>query len=104
MRIAIACAGIFLLLSSTSSAGAPPERGENLDQRTASPACGHTAELEEAKRALADGNREGALRHLRRAQTLVAACQRNSVEPEADSTTPAKAFAKASAPRGRGAS
>jgi len=41
--------------------------------------CGHARDLQVAKRALADGDRQGALRHLQRARALLAACERNAV-------------------------
>ena len=95
MKVATVCFGIFLLSSSASSAEDSGSRG--LDQPVRTRACGHTTELEAAKRALAEGNREGALNHLQRARALVAECERNAVDPapEGESTTPASAFAKA---------
>ena len=97
MKIASLCLGLLLLSSSTSFAEDPGLRDPGLSQPAPPNACGHTAELKEAKRALAEGDREGAIHHLQRAQQLVAACQRNAVDPEREEApmTPASAFAQA---------
>lgn len=91
------CMATLLLSVSPGSAESPRLRGPGADRPVGTRVCGHAKELEVAKRALAEGDREGALRHLQRARGLLAACQRNAVnpEPEWEPTTSARAFAKA---------
>jgi hypothetical protein len=94
VKVAAICFGALLLSGAASSAEAPRSRGPAppVQART----CGHTVELEAARRDLAEGDREGALAHLRRARELVAACEREAADPaRGEETTPASAFAKA---------
>ena len=95
MKLLALSIGILLVSSSTSLAEDPAVPGVSESAR----ACGHTAELIAAKRALADGDREAALHHLQRARALAAACERNAVDraPEPESGTPASALARAPA-------
>ena len=103
MKGAVFCVGILLLWSSAS--GAEDPRSHASDPPVQTRACGHTLELQAARRALAEGDREGALNHLRRARALVAACERNAVDPAPaeQSTTPASAFAQSAPAAGVGA-
>lgn len=96
MRVAWLLLGVLLSSGSASSAedrGRSPSLGEAAPVRP----CSQAMELEAAKHALAEGDRRGAIRHLRRAQALLAACERNAVnpEPEWESTPPPRGFAKA---------
>ena len=93
------CLATLLLSVSAGSAETPGARDPGAGRAEGTRVCGHAQELEVAKRALAEGDREGALRHLQRARGLLAACQRNAVnpEPEWESTTSPRAFAKARA-------
>jgi hypothetical protein len=96
MKAVALCIGILLASSSsTSSAEHPSAPGFGEPAR----GCGHTAELVAAKRALAQGDRAGAVTHLQRAKALAAACERDAVDraPESESRTPASALAKAPA-------
>ena len=95
MKLVALCIGILLVSSSASLAEDPAVPGVSEPARV----CGHTAELIAAKRALAEGDRENALRHLQRARELAAACERDAVDraPEPESGTPASALAKAPA-------
>jgi hypothetical protein len=93
MKMAALCIGMLLVWSSSASSAEDPS------VRAPARACGHTAELMAAKRALAKGDRESALHHLQRARALAAACERDAVDraPESESGTPASALAKAPA-------
>jgi hypothetical protein len=95
VKVAAFCLGVLLLTGGTSSAEG--SRSREPDPPAQARACGHTTELQAAKRALAEGDREGALQHLRRARELVAACERDAdpAPAEPEGTTPASAFAKA---------
>jgi hypothetical protein len=95
MRIAIACAAALLVASTSMAAGPAGEVGAQREPRAASRECGHAEALRAAKRALAEGNREGALSLLQRARSLVAACQQNATERDEESTTTPSAFATA---------
>ena len=95
MKVAAVCLGVLLCWSWASAA--EDRQGRGLDQPARDRACGHPAELEAAKRALAEGDREGALIHLRRARTLVADCERNAYDPGQEGESAASAFAKAPA-------
>lgn len=89
--------GILLLpLSANSVEDSRLPTGDREPERTIS--CGHARALEVAKRALAEGDREGALRHLQRARALLTACERNAAnpEPEWESRPASRAFAKGS--------
>lgn len=94
-RVTLLWLGILLLplpANSTEDSRLPSGEAE----RTAS--CGHARALEEARRALAEGDREGALQHLQRARALLTACERNAVSPEPswESQPASRAFARAS--------
>ncbi len=93
MKLALACLTI-LLLSSLASA-VEDRRPGGFGRAAPSNACGQAEELAAARRSIAEGNREAALLHLRRAKEFVAACERNAVDPELESRP--TAFAKASA-------
>jgi len=96
MRLLALSIGILLVSSSSASLAEDPSvRGVRAPAR----ACGHTAELLAAKRALAQGDRDSALDHLQRARALAAACERDAVDPapESESRTPDSALAKAPA-------
>ena len=93
MKLFALCIGIVLLSSSARAEEDPSVRAPGLGEPAR--ACGHTAELVAAKRALAEGDREGAVHHLERAKALAAACERDASESE--SRTPASALAKAPA-------
>ena len=95
MRIASAL-GIAILLWSGVAASAE-DRNSGVSQPARTPACGHTAELQAAKRALADGDREAALQHLQQARELVGACQREVEEPTGEQPS-ATALALSSSP------
>ena len=95
MRIASAL-GIAILLGANVAASAE-DRSSELSQPAPTRACGHTAQLQAAKRALAEGDREGALRYLERARELVAACQRETVEPTGERSS-ATALAQSPSP------
>ncbi len=63
--------------------------------------CGHVEELAAAKRALAEGDRARALNHLRRADTLLSQCERESeraVQPGDTESTDATVVGGAEAP------
>lgn len=64
---------VLFLSSPAYSAGALADAGNRSSERS----CDHTRELEAAKRALATGDREGALEHLLRADEILAACQQD---------------------------
>lgn len=85
---------VLLLVSSGSPGLARDRSARGVEEPTR--ACGHTAELLAARRALAEGDREAALQHLGRARALAAACARDRA-PEPEPWTPASAFANASA-------
>ena len=96
-KTALLCLAIVLVPFSASSSEDSPTL--NPDSHPAgSRVCGHARELQVAKRALAEGDREVALRHLQRARALLAACERNTVNPapEWESTTSSRAFARQS--------
>jgi hypothetical protein len=74
--VTLLCIGMLLPpvpASSTKDPGGEPGRSSS---------CGHARALEEAKRALAEGDREDALQHLQRARALLTACERKAVSPE----------------------
>jgi len=83
MRIGSGLGIVVLLWASVSTSA--EDRNSVLRREPAT--CGHTGELQAAKRALAEGDREGALQHLQRARELVAACQRESVEPTGEQSS-----------------
>jgi hypothetical protein len=62
--------------------------------------CGHEAEVEAARRSLAEGDRDRALAHLERARELAAACERKMERaPDPGTTGPASALGMAPAGR-----
>ena len=91
-KTALLCLPIILIPFSASSS----EDSRIMNPGAASRVCGHARELQVAKRNLADGDRQSALRHLQRARALLAACERDAVnpEPEWESTTSARGFAR----------
>ena len=93
MRIARAL-GLAILLGAHVAASAEGP-SPTASQPPAAPACGQAKELLEAKRALADGDRVGALEHLRRAREVVAACARDASDPARAPATSPTAFAQA---------
>jgi len=96
MRVARAF-GVALLFGAQVAASAEGP-SPTASQPAPAPACGQATELLQAKRALAEGDREGALRHLRRAREIVAACARDASEPARTPEMSATAFAQAPPP------
>jgi len=94
-RLALAIGMLLVSSTSTSLAEGPAAPGVSEPTR----GCRHAAELVAAKRALAEGDRDSALRHLQRARELAAACERDAVDraPEPEGRTPASALARAPA-------
>jgi hypothetical protein len=95
MKLIAFCLGILLLSTSPRAEADPSVRAPGLSEPPR--ACGHSAELMAAKRALAEGDRE--VHHLQRAKAMAAACARDATDPapEPESRTPASALAKAPA-------
>jgi hypothetical protein len=96
MKRLVLTIGILLVTSTATSMAedsAVPRASETMR------GCRHAPELVAAKRALAEGDREGALQHLQRARELAAACERDAVDraPEPEGRTPASALARAPA-------
>jgi len=78
------CLALFLS-APAYAAGAVADSGD----RPGSRSCDNTRELEAAKRALANGDREAALDHLLRADEILAACEEDT--PKAGPGTPPEA-------------
>jgi len=97
MKRSLLCLGILLLSSAASSARDPRDDGHDTNAPALGRACGHVPELEAARRALAEGDRERALSHLRRARALVAACERDAEDAGRGGESAASAFAMAPA-------
>ena len=96
MRVARAL-GVVLLFGAQVAASAEGP-SPMISQPAPAPACGQSKELLQAKRAIAEGDRAGALRHLRRARDLVAACARDESDPVRAPAASATAFAQAPPP------
>jgi len=92
-RIAAFTACLALSLAVPAyAAGALADSGDRPDSRS----CDNTRELEAAKRALANGDREAALDHLLRADEILAACEQDPPKagPGTPPETPERMFAR----------
>lgn len=87
--------GVLLLASLPSGARNLPNDAPDAPPSESRRACGHVRELQEAKRALSEGDRERALDHLRRARRLAAECARSVEDPAGEGGGAASAYAEA---------
>jgi hypothetical protein len=91
-RMAVLTVCLALLFSVPAyAAGASADSSDRHGSRN----CDNTRELEAAKRALANGDREAAVDHLLRADEILAACEQDPPEagPGAPSEEPERMFA-----------
>lgn len=65
-----------------------PEASDQADETVGTEACGHVGEMNAARIALQENRREDALRHLKRARSILAACDAR-LAAEAEGRKPA---------------